>query len=126
MEPESRHVEFGLIELVESFAEVDKHQVAFVSKQREERGLAVGFRFHLAQEFGSFGGNFAAFILSERAPCGPAEAHHLMQGGKAFERERHGRELGGGCGESGRMSRIHGGIVSGDRAIEGQKPLNFR
>ena len=33
MEPKPRQIELRLIELVEAFAEVDQHQVAFVAQQ---------------------------------------------------------------------------------------------
>jgi len=69
---------------------VDEHQVAFVSQQREQRGLAVRLRFQGREQGRGFGGDLAASGFGERAPCRPAEAHHLVQRGVTFESERNG------------------------------------
>jgi hypothetical protein len=50
-----------------------------VSEHREERGLPIGLGFHLGQQLRGFGGDLAAGVLGSGAPCGPAEAHHLVK-----------------------------------------------
>jgi len=92
---------------------VDEQQVALVADQREERGLAILVGLHPGQQGRGFGGDFATLYFGQGAPGGPAETHHLMKGRVAFERQRHGGELGGvsrhGCG----VRRMHWGIVIG-------------
>src|SRR5580698_8289390 len=100
MQPKPRQIQFSWIELVEALAEVEEHQVAFVSQQRKERRLAIGFALHLGKKFRGFGGDLAAGVFRERAPCRPAKAHHLVKGGVAFDRQRYSWELPGGHRQS--------------------------
>ena len=65
VESKPRQVELRLIELVEAVAEVDQHQVAFVSEQGEQRRLAIGLRLHLGQQLRGFGGDLAAGVVGE-------------------------------------------------------------
>ena len=90
---------------------MDQHQVAFVSEQREQGRLAVGFTFHFRQQFRGFGSDLATVVLGKRAPGGPAETHHLVKHSVALDRQGHGGELPGGNRESRGMGWIHGLIV---------------
>ncbi len=108
-EMETAEIEFGLVEVGEGVAEVHEHEVALMADEGEESGLAVLVGLHFGEEGGGFSGDLAAVAFIELAPGGPAETHHLMERGVAFDGEGDGGELSldrRGC--VGRMRGIHG------------------
>ena len=62
-EAQMGELQFGLVEIGKRFAEVDEHEVALVSEEREEGGLAGGIFLHGGERVGGFFGDCRSFRL---------------------------------------------------------------
>ena len=90
------HLKLRLPPLRRLRAIVDEEQIAFVSELREERGAGL---FHLGEGRLGLRGDAVALGLGQGAPLAPTEAVHLVQGGRAFQREGNGgQSMGEGVG----------------------------
>ena len=59
-------------------------------EQRKKGGLTGGILLHPRQQGTRLLDDFALLLGPQRAPGGPAEAHHLVQNAIAFDGEGHG------------------------------------
>src|ERR1700749_1957443 len=87
---------------------MNQHQIALVANEREQCGLTAGLRFHGSERLGSFPDNGGFFTRNQSSPCGPAQAHHLMQYAVTFSGEWNGRDFSG---------NLRPGLVSGGHAV---------
>ena len=96
-EGEAGEIELRLVELFETAAEVDEHQVALVAEHGEQGALAsFGGALERGEGVGRLVQDLGAGGVGECAPGGAAEAHHLVQHAGAFDTQGDGRHSGSG------------------------------
>ena len=112
---EAGEIELRLVELFETAAEVDEHQVALVAEHGEEGALAsFGGALERGEGIGRLLHDLGAGGVGKGAPGGAAEAHHLVQHAGAFDTEGYGRHSGSGKRVRDHLSIIGGGTGTGN------------
>src|SRR5579864_1300163 len=89
-------VEFGVLEMIERFAEMNQHEIGFVSQHGKQRALAGDVVLHLLQSRARLAEDLALRRALELPPVGPAETEHLVENARAFQGQRYGVQSAGG------------------------------
>src|ERR1700733_16679 len=112
-------LKLSLIEVRECVAKVDQHEVALVSDQGEERGLAGRMLLHGSEGIGGFPCDGGLFGCRKSAPGGPSKTHHLVEDAVSLGGERNGGDFRSDL-RTGLMSRRHESLsASGTTSANG-------